>query len=223
MRRLHPEPADVTVAAAYTDPRRRACAAERGRPWVQLCMVSSLDGSIALDGRSTGLAGPTDLEVLVHLRRSADIVLVGAGTVRAERYQPRETVRVAVVSGSLDLDWSWPLWRHPNTLVVTHEAAGAVPDGVAVLRCGAERVDLPAVLDALGRRGIGVVQCEGGPRFNATMLAAAMVDEICLTIGRVAVGGPGERLVVGPPLDAAFTLEQVCTADGGDLYLRYLR
>jgi hypothetical protein len=81
MRRLHPYPADhVTVADAYGIDRPRPA----NRPWLGLCMVSSLDGTTVVEGNSRALSSEADLAVLLGLRRLADMMLVGAATVRIE-------------------------------------------------------------------------------------------------------------------------------------------
>src|SRR4051812_2248584 len=59
-----------------------------GRPAVRLNMIASADGATAVDGLSGGLGGPPDRKVFAALRSLADVVLVAAGTVRAERYGP---------------------------------------------------------------------------------------------------------------------------------------
>ncbi len=87
MRRLLPTPLDdITPLDAYGDPNRRRDGA--GHPWVELCMVDSIDGATAIDGRSGGLSSPTDFQVLLALRQLADVIIVGASTVRAEGYGP---------------------------------------------------------------------------------------------------------------------------------------
>ncbi len=192
MRRLLPDPADpIEPADAYADPARRAA----GRPWVMVNMAASVDGATALDGVSGGIGGAGDKAVFRTLRALADVVLVGAGTVRAERYRPRPGVRVAVVSARLALDWSWPLWTDEGTIVVTTTSAGPVPEGVRVVRCGADRVDLAGAIAALGAT---VVLAEGGPSLNAQLLGAGLVDEVCLTVAPRLLGGPSSRLATGP-------------------------
>ena len=80
LNRLLPAPAgDTSVRAAYTAERPPRA----DRPWIGLCMVASLDGSIAVDGASGKLGNPNDLDVLLTLRSIADMILVGAGTVAA--------------------------------------------------------------------------------------------------------------------------------------------
>ena len=87
MRRLYPEPLDsITVSEAYSDPSR---APHDGRPWVYLVMIASADGATAVDGVSGPLGGPGDKAVFATMREQADMVLVGAGTARAEHYGPR--------------------------------------------------------------------------------------------------------------------------------------
>lgn len=217
MRRLLPDPVDpIELADAYADPARRAGA----RPWVMVNMATSVDGATALDGVSGGIGGPGDKAVFRTLRTLADVVLVGAGTVRAERYRPRPGVRVAVVSARLALDWSWPLWTDEGTTVVTTTTAGPVPDGVRVLRCGTGRVDLGAAIAALGAT---VVLAEGGPSLNAQLLGAGLVDELCVTVAPRVLAGSSSRLAAGgPAAPDRWRLAHVLE-DDGELYLRYLR
>ena len=96
MRQLFPEPVgSVEPLDVYRD-----LPVVESRPAVRLNMISSVDGSTALDGRSGGLGGPADRKVFAALRSLADVVLVAAGTVRAENYGPG-SLPIAVVSGSL--------------------------------------------------------------------------------------------------------------------------
>lgn len=115
---LFPRPvADVDPLDVYADPLGEP----RDRPYVRLNMIASLDGAISVDGRSGPLGGPADRHLFQVLRSLSDVVLVGAGTVRTERYGPvrlpeplrraREergqpaSVPIAVFTRSLDLDW----------------------------------------------------------------------------------------------------------------------
>jgi len=214
----------VDPAALYADPARRRPG--RARPWVLANMIASVDGAVAVDGRSGPLGGPTDRAVFSVLRGLADVVLVGAGTVRAERYRPprRPELRVAVVSRRLDLDWSSDLFRSGRAFVVTTTEAGPVPDHVEALRAGRDEVDLAAALGELGRRGGEVVLCEGGPSLNGALVVAGLLDELCLTVAPLLVGGTSGRVAVGPaaPLQG-LAVAHVATADDGYLFLRYLR
>jgi hypothetical protein len=97
-RRVFPDSAEITIEQAYDAP----LGAQSDRPWVGLCMVNSIDGSTVVDGRSTELSSANDLAVLLGLRRLADIIIVGAGTVRGEGYGPPDILdqRVGVVTAS---------------------------------------------------------------------------------------------------------------------------
>ena len=180
-------------------------------------MVASVDGATVVDGRSDQLGGPGDRQVFRALRGVADMILVGAGTVRAEGYQPPRTPddrmavvratagrsarpRLVVVSGRLDLDPMAPLFaeRLPvdqPPLVATVRSASAdrraalepVADLIAL---GETRVDLTGLLATLGDLGARTVLCEGGPDLNHQLLAAGLVDELCLTISPMLVGAP---------------------------------
>jgi riboflavin biosynthesis pyrimidine reductase len=213
--RPNAEPADIP--ALYVAPER---AGRDGRPWVAINMISSIDGATAIDGVSGGLGGPADREVFRALRAMADVVLVGAGTVKAERYRPAATP-VAVVSRSVDLPWDWPLFKEPSTMVVTTIDSADVP--VVAVRAGSGRVDLRGALGILGAdHGAHRILCEGGPSLNGALLADDLVDEICLTVGALAVGGDAARIAVGPGVTRRFDLAHVLEAESM-LLLRYVR
>jgi riboflavin biosynthesis pyrimidine reductase len=222
VRRLFPEPAvessvdESTTALAEPPP---------DRPWVGLTMIASLDGSISVDGRSGGLGNDTDAAVLSAFRRCADVILVGASTIRVEGYgAPRRAgLRVGVVSRSGRVDTTTPLFTSgAGFLIVPHDAP---PSDVETLRAGQGDVDLTLALARLGeivdapRR----VQAEGGASLNAALLAADVLDELDLTVSPRVVGGDGKRLVVGPPVDRRFQLAQLCIDDDGYVFTRWLR
>jgi riboflavin biosynthesis pyrimidine reductase len=199
-----------------------------GRPAVRLNMISSVDGATALEGRSGGLGGPADRKVFAALRSLADVVLVAAGTVRAENYGPGN-VPIAVVSGSLRLDWDTPFFTAAThrPIVVTSalapaeavEQAEAVAD---VLVAGDAEVDLVEAVAQLGERGFAHVLAEGGPSFNGVLAAAGLLDELCLTVAPVLVLGEAKRILAGPPLQPPpdLKLRSLCEEDGY-LFLRY--
>lgn len=116
---------DVDPVVAYGGGGRIAPA---GRPWVLANMVASVDGRAAVRGRTAALSGVADRAVFTLLRTLADIVLVGAGTVRTEHYGPvtvGDRPPVAVISRSLDLDWDSDLFRDVarRSVVLTCDAA----------------------------------------------------------------------------------------------------
>jgi riboflavin biosynthesis pyrimidine reductase len=219
VRRLLPEPAsEVDVAGAYAIPRGDG----GGRLFVRCNMISSLDGAISVQGRSGILGGAADRKVFSILRSLADVVLVGAGTVRAESYGPvrldegLRQVRVAggrppvppiaIVTASGNLDWSSPFFTEAEVrpLVVTTAAfdAGAAGGGEVadVVVAGSERVELAAALEVLGRLGHRSVLLEGGPALNADVARAGLLDELCLTVSPRLVAGTGPRVLAGPEL-----------------------
>jgi riboflavin-specific deaminase-like protein len=226
MRRLLPDPADqVDLREAYSAPAGRH---------VRVNFAASADGAVSVDGRSRGLSSNADREVFHLLRAMADVVLVGAGTVRAENYggaRPgdRLTPPIAVVSRSLDLDPTSRLFSDTRVppIVLTCAAAPAerraALEGVAdVLVVGDEDVDFAVALDALAGRGLEQVICEGGPHLFGWLLAAGQADELCLTIAPLLAGGTAGRIVAGlasqvtDPLSLLQVLE-----DDGHLFLRY--
>jgi riboflavin biosynthesis pyrimidine reductase len=213
VRALLPQPVEaVDLVETYS------VGAPGNGPWfVRVSMVSSLDGAVALAGRSGGLGGEGDRQVLRALRSLCDVVLVGARTARAEHYRrarlPAELQQarlargqgplppIAVVTRGTDLDWSSDLFGagEPRTLLVAPE--GVEPPGpdrsaVEVVPAGKGAVDLRAALSALHERGLHHVLCEGGPTLNAALSAAGLVDELCLTMSPMLVG-PREGALLG--------------------------
>jgi riboflavin biosynthesis pyrimidine reductase len=239
MRRLLPVPADeVNLTSAYALPPGAA-------RHLRANFVCSADGAVSLAGRSGGLSGPADKRVFAVLRDLADVVLVGAGTARAEGYRPArpdaarratrraaglaEVPTIALVSSELALDPDWPVLAEAEarTIVVTHEAAPAAPRealaGVAdFVVAGTDRVDLAAALDQLAARGLARVLCEGGPMLFGSLLAADLVDELCLTVSPLVAGPGAGRIVAGAPVDGAQPTRLVHVLEGGgSLFLRY--
>jgi riboflavin biosynthesis pyrimidine reductase len=196
---LLPEVREITVAEAYDSGHRRRMG---DRPWIVLSMISTADGAVALEGSSALLGGPTDREVFLHLHRSGDSVLVGAETVRADVYSPLPARQELVVVTS-----SGDLGRNGEALLAagnTRLASGDVRDIVRTLR---------------GE----VCILEGGPTLNGQMLAADLVDEVCLTIAPRFIAGRSDRVAEGPwAVRETWDLAHVCE-DDGYLFVRYLR
>ena len=243
MQRILPAP---TVEIDTDDAYRAERPAHPDRPWVLANMIASVDGSTQLEGLSGGLGSAGDKEVFGTLRTIGDVILVGAGTVRAEGYGPPSTsvstrtrrlghgatpvATIAVVTGSLDLDLDSALFTTAATrpVVVTHATAdadrlAAVATRADVVVAGEEHVDLRVALRALLERGAHTVLCEGGSSLNGQMLASGLVDELCLSVAPLAVVGTGKRLALGPPIESPrrLALAHVLTEDHY-LFLRYL-
>lgn len=217
MRRLLPDPVDsISAIDAYRAERPRPA----NRPYLAVCMVASLDGSTVLDAASGGLSSPADVAVLGALRALADVILVGAGTVRAEGYGPPKKAgqRIAVVSNSGRVDTSTALFTSGAGLLILPE--NAPPVTVESIRCGTERVDLAG---AVARLDGAMIQAEGGPRLNAALAEANLIDELNITTSPLLVGGSGARLVDGAAaLNRRFGLAHVLE-DDGFLFSRWVR
>jgi riboflavin biosynthesis pyrimidine reductase len=212
LERIWPDRAPVTADELVGE-----TAAPEDRPWVSGIMVSSLDGRATLEGTSRKLGGPQDLQMLLALRRRADALIVGTGTVAAEGYGPLPCPAV-LVSRSFRLPWEAGLFAAPGQRVLVYtRAGGSVPDLPADVELVPED-DLRAVLADLRARGIERLLCEGGPTVNRALLDAGLLDELFLTLSPV-VSGEGPPIVADGP-SAPLTLRSVATADG-DLYLRY--
>jgi riboflavin biosynthesis pyrimidine reductase len=213
LRRLWPEPAEDVTPNDLVAPSE----APDGRPWVSAIMVASLDGRATLDGTSRALGGPQDLQTLLALRRRADALLVGPGTVRAEGYGPLPCPAV-LVSRSFDLPWEAGLFAADGQRVLVYTRSEREPPRVAAdvekVPCDA----LPDVLADLRERGVARLLCEGGPTVNRALLAEGLLDELYLTLSPV-VSGEGPP-IVADGASAPLALRSVATADG-DLYLRY--
>ena len=230
------------------DPGAGAPTAPATRPYVLLNMVASVDGLATLAGRSRGLSSPADRELFHALRLASDAVMVGAGTVRAERYgrivrdpaaRALRTERglsaeplACIVSGRLQLDPTIPLLAEPEARVaLLTPAAGELDAGAQLhyVRCerGGE-LDLTAALAELhGRFGVRVLLCEGGPHLGANLLAHGLLDELLLCVSPLLVGGdpadgPALRILAGAALEPAprMQLRSVLAADA-HLFLRY--
>jgi riboflavin biosynthesis pyrimidine reductase len=224
VRQLLPEPVDpVDAAAVYGD------LPDRGdRPSVRLNMIASVDGATTVAGVSGGLGGPADKRVFAAMRSFADAVLVAAGTVRDERYGPA-SVPIAVLTRSCLLDWDAPFFTAAVSRPIVVTVSAAPPDSRSraadvadVILAGEDSVDLARAIAALGERGVRHVLAEGGPTLNGQLAAARLLDEICMTVSPMLVGGDSKRILDGRSLTppAGLALRSVCEEDNF-LFLRY--
>ncbi len=182
------------------------------RSWLRSQMVTTLDGAtVGADGRSGSISSPADKRVFVETRRLSDAIVVGAGTIRAERYRPMvakpewqdaradaglaPAVQVVIVSGRLDLPWDELLFSDSTlpVIVVTSESADARQVAVAndhaqVWQIGATSVDLRAMVSALHERGLRRLVCEGGEALLDGLVREELVDEMDVTISPMLAG-----------------------------------
>ncbi|CAN5181500.1 bifunctional diaminohydroxyphosphoribosylaminopyrimidine deaminase/5-amino-6-(5-phosphoribosylamino)uracil reductase [soil metagenome] len=213
--------------------------ADRSHPLLRVNFISSLDGSATFAGLSGELGGPADKQVFSILRRLSDVIVVGAGTIRAEGYgdirlgrasvawrtaaglPPQPTL--AIVSGRLDLDPSSALFANASVrpIVLTCSSADAdrrarLAEVADVIECGTTTVEPARLIAALTDRGLAQMLCEGGPSLFGDLVRADAVDELCLTIAPALEGGEGARISHGAasPELRGMTLDHVLVGDG---------
>ena len=221
-------------------------------PWLALCLVASVDGSVTLGDVSGGLGGPADLRALARVRDACDVILVGAGTVRDESYPPypggeaRQQQRlakglaprppIAMVTRTGRLPDGHPLvadpQRPPIVMVAgadeatARSALASTPAGPGMrwIVAGDDTLDWRGALDGLAALGLPRISCEGGPGINGALLEAGLIDEVFLTLAPALVGGEGLRLTStrGPAQRTELTLVSALT-HGSELLLRYRR
>jgi riboflavin biosynthesis pyrimidine reductase len=241
---------NMSAGAMVTDPLAPYANVDRTRAgggcWVMANMVGGLDGSAAIGGRVAELSTPPDAELFTLMRALADVVLVGAETLRREKYGavrlPAEQIAarhaagrpgtppLAVVTRSLGLDWSSQAFTaappESRTLVITCEAADAgrlerAREVADVVMAGLDRVDPDLAAAKLSELGHRVVLCEGGPTWLGELVSAGRLDELCLTIAPV-MGGDPLPVSISPPGAPLrpYALRHVIR-DGDTLFLRY--
>ncbi|MGF1661376.1 MAG: dihydrofolate reductase family protein [Kineosporiaceae bacterium] len=208
------------LASLYEHP-----APEPGREVaVRVNMVASVDGAAAADGVTAPMSTPADRAVFRVLRAMADVVLVGAGTARAEDYGPAEVPRglagwrrsrglgptpvIVQVTRSGLVHEGRGMFAEPGRAAVVTSATDPVvlrrlrelagETGVVDAPAGDGGIDVAAALAGLAARGWGRVLCEGGPTFLARMAAADAVDEWCVTTSPLAVPVAAPRITSGP-------------------------
>jgi 5-amino-6-(5-phosphoribosylamino)uracil reductase len=207
-------------------------------PYVRAGFVASADGAAWAQGRSRALSSPADRRVFALLRELAEVVLVGAGTVRSEDYggarrrtRGRETPPpIAVVTGSADLDPESRLFTDTTVAPIVLTLASAPAERRERLTAAGadlvvlERLTPDLLLAELERRGLHRVLCEGGPRLLGELVAADAVDELCLTVAPLLTAGPAPRIAHGTseppprPMELASAIHE-----NGNLLLRYRR
>jgi riboflavin biosynthesis pyrimidine reductase len=207
------------LLADLDDDALQAAYAPLRLPWLRLNFVATVDGAAAgADGTSKSINNPADERLFGALREQADVVIAGAGTIRAEGYRPNPEPLV-VVSRSGEL---------PPTLLEGDTgrlflATGSRAPGLArarsvlgdrLLVLGEDAPDLTALREALVDRGFENLLCEGGPHLAGDLLAAGLVDELCCTVVPSLVAGAHLRIAVGDPLDLPLSLHSLLESDG---------
>jgi riboflavin-specific deaminase-like protein len=245
LRRLLPEPGTVTAVQALAG-LNLAALAPAHRPYVVLNMVATADGAAAVAHRTAPISNLADRQLFHELRAHVDAVMVGAGTVRIERYgrlvrdAQRRQRRLArglaaeplaiVVSRRLSLTPDLPLLADPNSRVLVLTASQAelpaCPAKITYVRSPPGReMDLAGMLAQVRtEHGVRSVLCEGGPDLNASLLARGLIDELFLSIAPALAGSTGSLSIVDrAPLTEPVALELVWLLEwGSQLFARYL-
>ncbi|MFZ1177136.1 MAG: pyrimidine reductase family protein [Mycobacterium sp.] len=222
----------------------------RSGTWVRANFIASVDGGATAGGSSGAMGGPGDRLIFNLLRELADVIVVGAGTVRIEGYsgaqlsvaqrqrrQARgqsEVPQLAIVtkSGRLDRDMAVFTRTEVPPLVLTCTAAADETRRLLTGLCevvdcsGSEpgKVDEAALLALLGARGMRRILTEGGPTLLGSLVQRDMLDELCLTIAPYIVGGLARRIATGPgQLLTRMHCAHVLTDHAGYLYTRYVK
>jgi riboflavin-specific deaminase-like protein len=242
MRRLLPDPGPITVEeqlegyCPWKEPHEE-------RPLLAMNFVATVDGRATIEGRSGPIGSETDTRMLARLRTCFDAVMIGAGTMRVERYgrvvqneerrERRERLGLSsdpltvIVSGRLDLPWDAPLFTEASGDVLIFTSSEAEPPETAtpvetVRHEGA--VNLTEALRYLRHeRGVRALLSEGGPHLHDQLQADGLVDDLFLTIAPKLSGGEAPRIIEGP-LPEVIEMELVwLLEEEGELFARYRR
>ena len=240
MRRLLPDPAETSVEA-QTETLDFVGSAHPDRPYTVTNFALTLDGRATLGGRSGPIGSDIDTQMLVLLRTTVDAILIGAGTMRAERYgrpvadQHKRARRerrglphdplMCIVSNSLELPWDADLFTCGLGRVLIFTASDAeLPETATPVRVERHegRVDLAEAFRYLRHeRGVRALLSEGGPHLHAEMIEAGLVDELFVTLAPKLAGGEGPHLVAGlPEHERGLELLWLLEAEG-ELFARY--
>jgi riboflavin-specific deaminase-like protein len=242
MRILHPEPGETTVEQQL-DRYRPFDDPPADRPMVAMNFVATVDGRATIAGRSGPIGSRTDTEMLQRLRTRFDAVMIGAGTMRVERYGrivsdpslrarreriglPHDPLAV-IISGRLDLPWEAALFTEGAGRVLIFTAAEEDPPATATPIRVVRHRDFVDPVEALRylrqERGVRALLCEGGPGVHGELQAAGLVDELFLTIAPKLSGGGAPRILEGN-LPGVAELELVwLLEEDGELFARYRR
>lgn len=219
-----------------------------GQPWMRVNFVSSIDGAVAVSGVSGGLGTPADKTAFDVMRELCDVVVVGAGTIRAENYGgvvlglAAKERRVAsglspvppilAVSARAFLDPDSRLFRETEVPPILLVGRDADPETIVALRSAGADVhlsetatvrstDIEALLSALNlRRAL----CEGGPSLFGQLIADNAVDELCITTSPQLVGGNAGRISLSPQaMPTPMKLAHILVDTDGTVLSRWVR
>lgn len=242
MRRLLPDPGPISVEQQL-DGYRPWEEPRQNRPLVAVNFATTVDGRATIGGVSGPIGSETDTAMLAGLRSRFDAVMIGAGTMRAERYgrlaasrearERRERIGLdpdplmVIVSGRLDLPWDAPLFTDGGGRVLIFTASEAEPPATATAPEIVRHEGFVDIVAALGllraEHGIRALLCEGGPGLHNQLQGAGFVDDLFLTIAPKLAGGEGPRIIEGDlpgvtELELSWLLQEE-----SELFARYRR
>jgi riboflavin biosynthesis pyrimidine reductase len=243
MDRLLPDPGPTDVDSEMAEYRPFDHPHDE-RPWVAVNMVTTLDGRASLSGRSKDIGSKVDTELLLKLRTRFDAVMIGAGTMRAERYGrivpdaeararreriglPQDPLAV-IVSGRLDLPFDAPLFTGGGgqVLVFTNDDS-EIPETATPVRVERRegRILMSDVLGHLRKeRGVRALLCEGGPHVFGQLAEEDCFDDLFLTVSPMLTGEHGAPRILEGSLQRPEQLSLVrLSQDEGELFARYRR
>jgi riboflavin-specific deaminase-like protein len=240
VRRLLPEVAETTVAEQLDTLALNELVRDE-RPYTLMNFAATVDGRATIDGRSGPIGSRADMETLQRLRTRVDAVMIGAGTMRAERYgrmvsDPayrayRESSGLAadplavLISNRMDLPWDATMFTDGGGHIVVFTSSPEDPPETAtpltVVR-HRDGVDLgEAMTWLLEERGVCSLLCEGGPTLHGELQARGLVDELFLTIAPK-LAGREERSILTNPLPDVIEMELAWLLEAeGELFTRY--
>jgi riboflavin-specific deaminase-like protein len=241
VQRLLPDPGPTTVEQQL-DSYRPWEGSHEERPLVAMNFAATVDGRATIGGVSGPIGSATDTAMLAGLRTRFDAVMIGAGTMRAERYgrlvkkqetqQRREQLGLppeplmVIVSGRLDLPWDAPLFSEGGEVLVFTASEAEPPEVAASLEIVRHQnfVDIVAALRHLRQeRGIRALLCEGGPGLHGELEGGGLVDDLFLTIAPKLSGGEAPRIIEGDLPEVALLELAWLLEEDGELFARYRR
>ena len=243
LRQLVPEP-DTIRAGDLLAALNLAGRAHTDRPYTIVNFVASVDGRATFEGRSRDLSDPGDREMFHGLREHVDAILVGTGTLRAERYgrlvrDPERRHRRAasglspeplacIFSRGGDIPTDIPLFSEPAARVVVFTPAeldtSSLAANVDVVRLDAGQLTLTTMMRRLrSAYDVRSLLCEGGPTIFGALLREDLVDELFLSLApKLTGGGRAPGITSGPELTELRKLSLVWAIEAdSSLYLRY--
>jgi riboflavin biosynthesis pyrimidine reductase len=229
LRRVHPGPVEsLELDAAGTRDRLLDLYRPPAGEWLRLNLVTSVSGSAAgSDGTSETLTSASDRRILGVIRELADVVLVGAESVRSEGYVRPKRAPLAVVTGSGDLEGHriGGTEGPPVVVLCPESAVERVRETLAdaqVITVPGPRM-LPAdIIAALRHNGFVSIVCEGGPGLARQLVVAGLVDEVCLTTSPRLTGVTLPLFGIESFPEVAVELAQLLVDDESALFARWL-